>query len=92
MINTKLLKTISESEKVVGTKQVLKSIEGKTVKCVIVADNADGFIRNSVTALCRENGIEIISVPSKKELGRISGIADRLIRNYIRRLAKNADN
>lgn len=75
MINTKLLKTISESEKVVGTKQVLKSIEGKTVKCVIVADNADGFIRNSVTALCRENGIEIISVPSKKELGRISGIA-----------------
>lgn len=73
MINTKLLKTISESEKVVGTKQVLKSIEGKTVKCVIVADNADGFIRNSVTALCRENGIEIISVPSKKELGRISG-------------------
>ena len=74
MINTKLLKTISESEKVVGTKQVLKSIEGKTVKCVIVADNADGFIRNSVTALCRENGIEIISVPSQKELGRISGI------------------
>lgn len=74
MINTKLLKTISESEKVVGTKRVLKSIEGKTVKCVIVADNADGFIRNSVTALCRENGIEIISVPSKKELGRISGI------------------
>lgn len=74
MINTKLLKTISESEKVVGTKQVLKSIEGKTVKCVIVADNADGFIRNSVTALCRENGIEIISVPSKKELGIISGI------------------
>lgn len=74
MINTKLLKTISESETVVGTKQVLKSIEGKTVKCVIVADNADGFIRNSVTALCRENGIEIISVPSKKELGRISGI------------------
>ena len=74
MINTKLLKTISESEKVVGTKQVLKSIEGKTVKCVIVADNADGFIRNSVTALCRENGIEIISVPSTKELGRISGI------------------
>ena len=62
MINTKLLKTISESEKVVGTKQVLKSIEGKTVKCVIVAE------------LCRENGIEIISVPSKKELGRISGI------------------
>jgi len=74
MINTKLLKTISESEKVVGTKQVLKSIEGKTVKCVIVADNADGFIKNSVTASCRENGIEIISVPSKKELGRISGI------------------
>lgn len=74
MIDTKLLKTISESEKVVGTKQVLKSIEGKTVKCVIVADNADGFIRNSVTALCRENGIEIISVPSKKELGSISGI------------------
>lgn len=66
MINTNLFKTISESEKVVGTKQVLKSIEGKTVKCVIVADNADGFIRNSVTALCRENGIEIISVPSKR--------------------------
>ena len=66
MINTNLLKTISESEKVVGTKQVLKSIEGKTVKCVIVADNADGFIRNSVTALCREKGIEIISVPSKR--------------------------
>ena len=74
MINTNLFKTISESEKVVGTKQVLKSIEGKTVKCVIVADNADGFIRNSVTALCMENGIEIISVPSKKELGIISGI------------------
>ena len=52
MINTKLLKTISESEKVVGTKQVLKSIEGKTVKCVIVADNADG---------CR--GVEVKTLP-----------------------------
>ena len=48
MINTKLLKTISESEKVVGTKQVLKSIEGKTVKCVIV------FRKGSVCfRLCR---------------------------------------
>ncbi len=74
MINTKLMKTISESEKVVGTKQVLKSIESKTVKCVIVADNADGFIKNSVILSCKDNGIEIITVPSKKELGRISGI------------------
>lgn len=74
MINTKLLKTISESEKVVGTKQVLKSIESKTVKCVIVADNADGFIKNSVIASCKENDIEVLTVPSKRELGRVSGI------------------
>ena len=74
MINTNLFKTISESEKVVGTKQVLKSIEGKTVKCVIVADNADGFIKNSVTALAKEAGIEVRRVASKEALGKICEI------------------
>ena len=74
MTDNQLLKTILKSEKVVGTKQVLKGIEGRTVKCVIVADNADGFIKNSVTALAKEAGTEVRRVASKEALGKICEI------------------
>lgn len=74
MINNILLETILQSKKVVGTKQVLKSIESNTVKCVIVADNADGFIRNQIIVLCHEKGIKVEKVPSKEALGKLCGI------------------
>lgn len=74
MVKNQLLQTILESEKVVGTKQVLKSIVGKTVKCVIVADNADSFIKNQIIELANANGIAVERVPSKEALGKLCEI------------------
>ncbi len=74
MIDNQLLEVILNSERVVGTKQVLKNIEGKTVKCVIVADNADSFIKNQVIAAAKDNGITVYHVPTKEALGKICEI------------------
>lgn len=74
MIEAQLLETVKNSDKVVGMKQVLKSIENATIKCVIVADDADDFIKNQIIACAEENGVKVTSVSSKEMLGKICGI------------------
>lgn len=74
MIENQLLEIILKSEKIIGTKQVLKGIESSTVKCVIVADNADGFIKNQIIAAASEKGVKVERVPTKEALGRVCEI------------------
>jgi Ribosomal protein HS6-type (S12/L30/L7a) len=74
MIETQLLEMITSSEKVVGTKQVIKNIENASIKCVVVADDADGFIKEQVFVCAKEYGVKVATVPSKAKLGKACGI------------------
>ena len=60
--------------KVVGVKQTVKCIKSGKAKTVYVAADADEKFIQPVVQLAQENSIEIISVSSMKELGRLCGI------------------
>ncbi len=61
-------------QKVVGTKQTLKSIHKGEVKAVAIAQDADKKIVDAVIELCEEKGIAWSFVGTMAELGRTCGI------------------
>lgn len=74
MTETGLTETIVESEKIVGTKQVLKGIEEGTVKTVVIAEDADDGIAARVRASAAGRGIPVRTAGTKQELGELCGI------------------
>ena len=74
MNNEKLEQMLTNSSKVVGSKQVLKGISDSTVRCVIVASDADAQIRKKIVAQAKAKGVEIAYVASKKRLGESVGV------------------
>jgi len=62
------------TNKVVGTKQTLRAIEGGKAKVVYIADDAEERVVAKVKELCACMGIETVHVPTMKELGEICGI------------------
>lgn len=69
-----LLLTIQTSDKFVGTKQVLKGVSEGTIKCVVVAEDADGFIVSQVSDAARAAKVRLEMFPSKELLGKACGI------------------
>lgn len=74
MDKEKLEQMLTRSSKVVGSKQVLKGISNSTVRCVIVALDADAEIRKKIVANANVRHIEVQYVSSKKRLGEMAGI------------------
>ena len=74
MDKEKLELMLTNSSKVVGSKQVLKGISDSTVRCVIVASDADAQIKKRIVAQAKAKGVEIVYVASKKRLGESVGV------------------
>lgn len=66
--------SLQSSSKVVGSKQVLKGISDGTVRCVIVAADADFRLKRKIADCAAEYNVRLITVPSKKRLGEQAGI------------------
>ena len=71
MEDYKMIAGLARSEYVVGLKEALKSLEEGTTRCVVVASDSDSFIKERVTTVAREYGVEFIECPTKVELGRL---------------------
>lgn len=71
MEDYKMIASLLKSDFVVGLKQVLKSLEEGTTRCVVVASDSDSFIKERVTEFAMECGVEFIECPTKVELGRL---------------------
>lgn len=65
---------ICPEKRVVGTKQVLRGIDEGTLRCVVVASDADNFISERVMAEAKARNVAVIMCPSKLELGRLVGV------------------
>ncbi len=74
MDREKLEQMLTSSSKVVGSKQVLKGISNSTVRCVIVALDADAEIRKKIVQSANVRHIDVTYVSSKKRLGEMAGI------------------
>ena len=74
MDREKLEQMLTGSSKVVGSKQVLKGISNSTVRCVIVALDADVEIKTKIAQSANVRNIDVMYVSSKKRLGEMAGI------------------
>jgi large subunit ribosomal protein L7A len=61
-------------KRIVGLKQTVKAVKNGTAKNVYVAEDADDFIKQSVSDVCSDANLQIIYVNSMKELGDACGI------------------
>ncbi len=64
-----MLDNLQNSQKVVGLKQVRRSIEEHTAKKVFLAKDVAPDIYGKIVDLCNVNGVEIEFVDSMKQLG-----------------------
>ncbi len=74
MDKEKLEIMLTNSSKVVGSKQVLKGISTDTVRCVIVSLDADVEIRRKIVVQAQLHNVQVQYVQSKKRLGEMCGI------------------
>ncbi len=68
------LQALQGAEKVVGTRQVLRGIQGGTLKAVYVANDADTFLYQRIVRAAEAARIPVVRVQSMKELGRACGV------------------
>lgn len=68
------MENLKHRNKVVGVKQVKNAIKSGRADRVYIAGDADTSVTRLIFEMCRENGIEPISVETRKELGRVCGV------------------
>lgn len=61
-------------KKTIGTKQTTKAVQRNEATLVYVANDAEPHVINPLIELCREKGVEVITVDSMLELGKACGI------------------
>ncbi len=70
-----MLDELKTRSKVVGIKQLRKSLKDGQVVCAFVARNADPRLTDPVTEECTQLGVKIVEVATMEELGKACGIA-----------------
>ena len=70
-----MLDELKTQRKVVGMKQLRKSLKNGEVVCVYVAENADPRMTDPLTEECARLGVELRFVPTMAELGKACGIS-----------------
>ena len=70
-----MLTDLKTAKRVTGAKQVTRALKSGSAQRVFLAENADPRITEPVADLCREQGVETVSVPTMAALGSACGIA-----------------
>ena len=70
-----MLDELKTQRKVVGIKQLRKSMKDGQIKLAYVAENADPKLTDPLTEECQKFGVELIVVPTMAELGQACGIS-----------------
>ena len=70
-----MLTELKTAPKVGGVKQTKRALNDGKVLRVFLAGDADPRVTEPVEALSAEQGVDVVKVPSMKELGSACGIA-----------------
>lgn len=65
---------LKEQPKVIGVKQTLKALQKDLVSVLYIAKDAENRVTEPVETQAKSKGIQIIKVPSMKDLGKAFGI------------------
>ncbi len=69
-----MLDELKTANKVVGIKQFRKAMAAGKVRKVFLAADADPLLTEPIAEQCRTQEIEVISVPTMRQLGAACGI------------------
>ena len=70
-----MLNELNTSRRVVGTKQLRKSLVRGEIRLAFLAEDADPAVTDPIEALARAQRVPVVRVRSMRELGRACGIA-----------------
>ncbi len=70
-----MLDELKTSAKVVGIKQLRKSLKDGQVARAYIAENADPRLTVPLLEACAREGVEVVMVPTMTELGKACGIS-----------------
>ena len=70
-----MLEQLNTQRKVVGIKQLRKSLKDGTVSRAFAAENADPRLTDPLAEECERLGVELIWVATMEELGKACGIS-----------------
>ena len=70
-----MLDELKTQRKVVGIKQLRKSLKDGQISHAFVAENADPRLTEPLAAECWESGVALTMVPTMAELGQACGIS-----------------
>ncbi|KMT22399.1 ribosomal L7Ae/L30e/S12e/Gadd45 family protein [Clostridium cylindrosporum] len=62
------------SSRIVGAKQTIKAIKASKVEVVYIAENADQKVIKPIVDCCKEQGVEVITIPTMQKLGLLCNI------------------
>ena len=69
-----MLDRLKNSEKVVGTRRLVRAILAGEIAEAYVAQDADLFIVRQVRQACNEAGVRMVEVDTMKQLGEACGV------------------
>ena len=64
-----MLDELKSDRKVVGIKQLRRALDHGKAKKVFIAEDADPALTAPIRELCREDHVEVVEVPTMKQLG-----------------------
>ena len=64
-----MLDELKSGHKVVGIKQLRRALSSGRAKKVFIAEDADPALTAPIEELCREGHVEMVTVPTMKQLG-----------------------
>ena len=69
-----MLEELKNARKVVGTRKLVRAVEGGEIAVAYLADDADLFILRQVKDACAQANVRIVSVETMKALGAACGV------------------
>ena len=70
-----MLDELKTQHKVVGIKQLRKSMKDGQIRLAFAAENADPRLTEPLAEDCRKYGVKLVYVPTMAELGQACGIS-----------------
>lgn len=69
-----MLSRLENGRKLAGINQCRKAVKNGEAAALFIAEDVENRVRLSLMELCAEHGVEAVTVPTMRELGKACGI------------------
>ena len=69
-----MISKLTNSNKIVGAKQVKRALKAEEIQTVYIAEDAEKEVTNEIAQLCNNKDIQVVYVENMRKLGDACGI------------------